>query len=62
MQRKLKIDDLITKQKKLSAQCIAKTFKGFSVDYVFKKLQKLKFTLADYQVKEIICSMDFKTS
>ena len=42
MQRKLKMDDLINKQKKLSAQWIAKPFKGFSVYYVFKKLKKLK--------------------
>ena len=32
----------MTKQKKLSAQWIAKLFKGFSVYYVFKKLKKLK--------------------
>ena len=42
MQRKLKIDELMTKRKKLSVQWIAKPFKGFSVYYVFKKLKKLK--------------------
>ena len=42
MQRKLKIDELMTKRKKLSVQWIAKLFKGFSVYYVFKKLKKLK--------------------
>ena len=36
------MDDLINKQKKLSAQWIAKPFKGFSVYFVFKKLKKLK--------------------
>ena len=42
MQRKLKIDELMTKRKKLPVQWIAKRFKGFSVYYVFKKLKKLK--------------------
>ena len=42
MQKTLKIDELITKRKKLSAQWIAKLFKGFSVYFVFKKLKKLK--------------------
>ena len=36
------MDDLINKRKKLSAQWIAKPFKGFSVYFVFKKLKKLK--------------------
>ena len=42
MQRTLKIDEPITKRKKLSAQWIAKRFKGVSVYFVFKKLKKLK--------------------
>ena len=55
MQRKLKIDELITiKGKKSSAQSIAKLFKGFSVHFC-QKAKETQNTSADYQVKEINC-------
>ena len=38
----MEIDELITKGNKLSAQWIAKRFKGFSVYFVSKKMKKLK--------------------
>ena len=42
MQTTLKIDELIAKRKKLSAQWITKLLRRFSVYFVFKKLKKLK--------------------
>ena len=36
------IDELITKRKKLNAQWTAKLFEEFSVNFVSKKLKKLK--------------------
>ena len=56
------MDDLITKRKKLPAQWIAKPFKGFLSKLCFQKAKETEDTSADYQVNEIICSMDFKTS
>ena len=61
MQRTLKIDELINKRKKLSARRIAKLFKGFCL-FCFQKAKETENTSADYQVKEIICSMGFKTA
>ena len=65
-QKKLKTVQLITKRKKLSAQLIAK-----QIVQVITKRKKLSAQLiaqqtanssADYQTKEIIYPMDFKTT
>ena len=53
MQRTWKIDQPITKRKKLSAQWIAKPFKGFSVYFVFKKLKKLKILQLSTKQKKL---------
>jgi len=53
---KLKIVQLITKRRKLSAQQITKLFEGFLLSILLlKSVKEIENSSADYQTKEIIC-------